>query len=44
MADDIEETLLGGPLRYTRKEVEALSGVTDDYARRIWQASASRRP
>ncbi|NVI85935.1 adenylate/guanylate cyclase domain-containing protein, partial [Actinomadura sp. BRA 177] len=38
MADDIEETLLGGPLRYTRKEVEALSGVTDDYARRIWQA------
>ncbi|GAA1860448.1 adenylate/guanylate cyclase domain-containing protein [Actinomadura bangladeshensis] len=38
MADDIEGTLLGGPLRYTRKEVEALSGVTDDYARRIWQA------
>ncbi|TDC98273.1 adenylate/guanylate cyclase domain-containing protein [Actinomadura sp. 7K507] len=36
--DDIEETLLGGPLRYTRKEVEALSGVPDDYARRIWQA------
>ncbi|MFI0369367.1 adenylate/guanylate cyclase domain-containing protein [Actinomadura sp. 1N219] len=38
MADDIEETLLGGPLRYTRKEVEALAGVSDDYARRIWQA------
>ncbi|CNE68172.1 Putative adenylate cyclase [Mycobacterium tuberculosis] len=38
MADDIEETLLGGPLRYTRKEVETLSGVGDDYSRRIWQA------
>ncbi|TDC60083.1 adenylate/guanylate cyclase domain-containing protein, partial [Actinomadura sp. GC306] len=40
MADpgDIEETLLGGPLRYTRKEVEALSGVRDEYARAIWQA------
>ncbi|TMR00822.1 adenylate/guanylate cyclase domain-containing protein [Actinomadura soli] len=38
MADDIEETLLGGPLRYTRQEVEALAGVPDDYARRIWQA------
>ncbi|MEU8798329.1 adenylate/guanylate cyclase domain-containing protein [Spirillospora sp. NPDC048819] len=36
--DDIEETLLGGPLRYTRKEVEALSDVPDEYARRIWQA------
>lgn len=36
--DDIEETLLGGPLRYTRKEVEALADVPDDYARRIWQA------
>jgi adenylate cyclase len=38
MADDIEETLLGDPLRYTRKEVEALAGVSDEYARRIWQA------
>ncbi|MEO3830033.1 adenylate/guanylate cyclase domain-containing protein [Actinomadura sp. B10D3] len=38
MADDIEETLLGGPLRYTRTEVEDLSGVPDEYARRIWQA------
>ncbi|TDD63751.1 adenylate/guanylate cyclase domain-containing protein, partial [Actinomadura darangshiensis] len=38
MADDIEETLLGGPLRYTRKEVEALAGVSDDFARRIWRA------
>lgn len=38
MAEDIEETLLGGPLRYTRKEVEARSGVPDAYARRIWQA------
>ncbi|TDB89622.1 adenylate/guanylate cyclase domain-containing protein [Actinomadura sp. 7K534] len=36
--DDIEETLLGGPLRYTRKEVESLSGVSDEYARSIWQA------
>ncbi|WP_067450856.1 adenylate/guanylate cyclase domain-containing protein [Actinomadura macra] len=35
---DIEETLLGGPLRYTRKEVETLADVSDDYARRIWQA------
>jgi adenylate cyclase len=35
---DIEETLLGGPLRYTRKDVEALSGVPDAYARRVWQA------
>ncbi|MDL4816910.1 adenylate/guanylate cyclase domain-containing protein [Actinomadura opuntiae] len=35
---DIEETLLGGPLRYTRKDVEALSGVSDEYARRVWQA------
>ncbi|QXJ22976.1 adenylate/guanylate cyclase domain-containing protein [Actinomadura graeca] len=38
MPQNIEETLLGGPLRYTRAEVEALSGVPDDYARRIWQA------
>ncbi|MEU4823353.1 adenylate/guanylate cyclase domain-containing protein [Actinomadura sp. NPDC023710] len=38
MADDIEETLLGGPLRYTRSEVEARAGVSDDFARRIWQA------
>ncbi|MEU8309515.1 adenylate/guanylate cyclase domain-containing protein [Actinomadura sp. NPDC048955] len=38
MADDIEETLLGGPLRYTRREVEARAGVSDDFARRIWQA------
>ncbi|WP_030177015.1 adenylate/guanylate cyclase domain-containing protein [Spirillospora albida] len=40
MADphDIEETLLGGTVRYTRKEVETLAGVTDDFARRIWQA------
>ncbi|MFI0486390.1 adenylate/guanylate cyclase domain-containing protein [Actinomadura sp. 9N215] len=38
MADDIEETLLGGPLRYTRKEVEAHAGVSDEYARRIWRA------
>ncbi|MBT2207213.1 MULTISPECIES: adenylate/guanylate cyclase domain-containing protein [Actinomadura] len=35
---DIEEILLGGPLRHTRAEVERLSGVSDDYARRIWQA------
>lgn len=38
MADDIEETLLGGPLCYTRREVEARAGVSDDFARRIWQA------
>ncbi|MEW2357497.1 adenylate/guanylate cyclase domain-containing protein [Spirillospora sp. NPDC029432] len=35
---DIEETLLGGPLRYTRKEVAERSGISDDDARRIWQA------
>ncbi|MQY05112.1 adenylate/guanylate cyclase domain-containing protein [Actinomadura macrotermitis] len=34
----IEETLLGGPLRYTRKEVEGLAGVDEEHARRIWQA------
>ncbi|MFI0354464.1 adenylate/guanylate cyclase domain-containing protein [Actinomadura sp. 9N407] len=35
---DIEETLLGGPLRYTRKEVAERSGISDENARRIWQA------
>ncbi|GLZ09440.1 adenylate/guanylate cyclase domain-containing protein [Actinomadura sp. NBRC 104412] len=35
---DIEETLLGGPLRYTRRQVEERSGVSEDYARAIWQA------
>ncbi|GAA2622265.1 adenylate/guanylate cyclase domain-containing protein [Actinomadura fulvescens] len=35
---DLEVTLLGGPLRYTRKEVEELSGVGEDYAHRIWRA------
>ncbi|MFD0683781.1 adenylate/guanylate cyclase domain-containing protein [Actinomadura fibrosa] len=35
---DIEGTLLGGPMRYTRKEVETLAGVSEDYALRIWQA------
>ncbi|WP_019631718.1 adenylate/guanylate cyclase domain-containing protein [Actinomadura atramentaria] len=34
----VVETLLGGPLRYTRKEVETLAGVDEDWARRIWQA------
>ena len=38
MADDIEETLLGGPLRFTRAEVEARAGVSADFARRVWQA------
>ncbi|WP_155884629.1 adenylate/guanylate cyclase domain-containing protein [Actinomadura flavalba] len=38
MPQDIEQTLLGGPLRYTRKEVEALAEVDEDYARRVWQA------
>ncbi|TDD94170.1 adenylate/guanylate cyclase domain-containing protein [Actinomadura rubrisoli] len=37
MPRTIEETLLGGPLRYTRKEVEVLAGVSEDYARSIWQ-------
>ncbi|KAB2344808.1 adenylate/guanylate cyclase domain-containing protein [Actinomadura rudentiformis] len=35
---DLETILLGGPLRYTRKEVEELSGISEDYARRIWRA------
>ncbi|MFG1998046.1 adenylate/guanylate cyclase domain-containing protein [Spirillospora sp. NPDC048911] len=35
---DLEVTLLGGPLRYTRGQVEELSGIDDDHARRIWQA------
>ncbi|GAA3931043.1 adenylate/guanylate cyclase domain-containing protein [Actinomadura viridis] len=37
-AQDIEEALLGGPLRYTRKQVEERSGIPDEDARRIWQA------
>ncbi|WP_433331336.1 adenylate/guanylate cyclase domain-containing protein [Spirillospora sp. CA-294931] len=36
--ENIEETLLGGPLRYTRKEVDALTGIDEEYAQRIWQA------
>ncbi|SEG77047.1 adenylate cyclase [Thermomonospora echinospora] len=34
----IEEKLLGGPLRHTRAEVEALSGIRQDYGLRIWRA------
>lgn len=34
----IEETLLGGPARYTRAQVEKLSGVPADYGLRIWRA------
>ncbi|MBW8481869.1 adenylate/guanylate cyclase domain-containing protein [Actinomadura parmotrematis] len=35
---DIEETLLGGPVRYTRDQVEKLAEVDGEHARRIWQA------
>lgn len=34
----IEETLLGGPLRYTSKEIEEVSGIPQEYALRIWTA------
>lgn len=40
----IEEGLLGGPLRHTRKEVEALSGVPQEYSLRLWQALGFPRP
>lgn len=36
--DDIEETLLGGPMHLTRREVEAAAGLSGDLAVRIWQA------
>ncbi|MGK5558508.1 adenylate/guanylate cyclase domain-containing protein [Actinomadura kijaniata] len=38
MSQDIEETLLGSPLRYTRAEIEERAGMDPEYARRIWQA------
>jgi len=38
LPEDLEASLLGGPVRYTRKELETLSGVDEDSARRIWQA------
>mgnify|MGYP001469115498 CR=1 FL=1 len=37
-AQDVEETLLGGPMRYTRREVEERSGIPDEQARAIWRA------
>jgi adenylate cyclase len=37
-AQDIEETLLGGPMRYTRAQVEERSGVPEEQARAIWRA------
>ncbi len=38
LSQDIEETLLGSPLRYTRDEIEERAGMDPEYARRIWQA------
>ncbi|NDU75978.1 adenylate/guanylate cyclase domain-containing protein [Actinomadura sp. DSM 109109] len=35
---EIEELLLGGELRYTRVQAVRLSGVTRDFAGRIWRA------
>ncbi|MFD0850631.1 hypothetical protein ACFQ07_00045, partial [Actinomadura adrarensis] len=35
---DIEENLLGGPLRYTREQVEERSGIPAADVRAIWQA------
>jgi adenylate cyclase len=40
----IEEALLGAPLRYTRKEVEARAEISEEFARRIWQALGFPRP
>lgn len=36
--EDIEESLLGGQRRYTRRQLDELAGVSEDYARRIWRA------
>ena len=36
--DDLDELLLGGPRRYTRDEAAASSGVSVEYARRLWRA------
>ncbi|MGI5166273.1 adenylate/guanylate cyclase domain-containing protein [Spirillospora sp. CA-253888] len=38
LSQDIEEALLGAPLRYTRAEVEKRAGMSEEYALRIWQA------
>lgn len=35
---EVEETLLGGRLRYTRREVAELAGVPFPYAQRLWRA------
>jgi adenylate cyclase len=34
----LEEALLGGPLRYTRQQVAAVTGVPLEEARRLWRA------
>ncbi|MDX6285599.1 MAG: adenylate cyclase [Frankiales bacterium] len=36
--DPLEEILLGGPRKYTRLEIAERSGVSLDYARRLWRA------
>jgi len=36
--DEIEALVLGGPPRYTREDVIALSGVPDGLARSLWRA------
>jgi adenylate cyclase len=36
--EDLDELLLGGPRRYTRDEAAASSGVSVEYARRLWRA------
>ncbi|HEX2316183.1 MAG TPA: adenylate/guanylate cyclase domain-containing protein [Thermomonospora sp.] len=35
---EIEELLLGGPLRYTRVDAVELGGVTPDFSKRLWRA------
>lgn len=34
---EIEETLLGGPRRYTRRQLAELAGVSFPYAQRLWR-------
>ncbi|MPQ99917.1 adenylate/guanylate cyclase domain-containing protein [Modestobacter sp. I12A-02628] len=36
--DTLEQLLLGGPRRYTRQDVAALSGVSSERSRRLWRA------
>ena len=38
VAEQIESALLGGPRRYTRAEVGAAVGVSEDWGRQIWLA------